>query len=156
MSQENEIIDRNSIVTLRKITKDTVRAILKLEVSEGQKNFVAPNAVSIAQAYFEENAWFRAIYADETPVGFLMLYDNSEKPIYYLWRLMIDSRYQNNGFGKRAVELLIEHVKTRPNATEILVSHGQGKGSPELFYRKLGFEHTGEVEGNELVMKRLL
>jgi diamine N-acetyltransferase len=48
-------------VELREITADTVRQITNLEVGPGQSNFVAPNAVSIAQAYFEPKAWFRAI-----------------------------------------------------------------------------------------------
>ena len=37
-------------------------------------------ARSIAQAHFEEKAWYRAIYADERPVGFIMLYDDPEEP----------------------------------------------------------------------------
>jgi diamine N-acetyltransferase len=50
-------------VTLRDVTADTVRAICRLQVGPGQERFVASNAVSIAQAYFEPRAWFRAVYA---------------------------------------------------------------------------------------------
>jgi diamine N-acetyltransferase len=50
-----------------------VRDIYNLSVAPGQERFVAPNSVSIAEAYFCEKAWFRAIYAEETPVGLLML-----------------------------------------------------------------------------------
>lgn len=57
-------------VTLREITAATVRAICALQTSEEQRRFVAPNAVSIAQAYFESRATFRAVYAEELPVGF--------------------------------------------------------------------------------------
>ena len=60
------------IVSLLEVTADTVRAICALQTTEEQKRFVAPNALSIAQAYFEATASFRAIYAGETPVGFLM------------------------------------------------------------------------------------
>ena len=67
-----------SQVTLKEITADTVRTICNLSVREDQKKFVAPNAVSIAQAYFSEYAWFRAIYADETPIGFVMLEEQPE------------------------------------------------------------------------------
>ena len=59
-------------VTLRDITAATVRAICDLETKEAQKGFVAPNAVSIAQAHFEPAARFKAVYADETPVSFAM------------------------------------------------------------------------------------
>jgi diamine N-acetyltransferase len=60
-------------VSLQEITKETVRAICRLQVGPGQDRFVAPNAVSIAQAHFEPKAWFRAIHAGEEPVGFVML-----------------------------------------------------------------------------------
>ena len=86
-------------VTLQEITEQTVGAILRLEVADHQKNFVASNAVSIAQAYFSKNAWFRAIYADETPVGFVMLYVDETKPEYVLWRYMIDRQQQGKGYG---------------------------------------------------------
>jgi diamine N-acetyltransferase len=122
-------------------------------VREDQKQFVASNAVSIAQAYFSEYAWFRAIYADDTPVGFVMLEDQPEKPEYFLWRFMIDARYQGMGFGRRALEMLIEHVRTRPNATELLTSFHEGDGSPQGFYEKLGFRLTGDWEEGEALMR---
>ena len=146
-------VTRESNVTLKEITKDTVRTICNLKVSEPQEQFVAPNAVSIAQAYYHETAWFRAIYADDTPVGFLMLYKDIEKPEYFLWRMMIDERYQRMGFGFKAMLLLIEIVKDLPEAAELLTSCVPGEGSPEEFYNKLGFCRTGEMEDDEVVMR---
>ena len=70
-----EPTEHRGVVSLREVTADTVRAICKLEVGPEQQGLVAPNAVSIAQAYFEPAAWFRAVYAGDTPVGFAMLYD---------------------------------------------------------------------------------
>lgn len=140
-------------VTLREITADTVRAICGLRVSPGQEGFVAPNAVSIAEAHFSPIAWFRAIYADETPVGFVMLADDGEKGEYFLWRLLIAADWQGRGYGRRALEHLIAYVLTRPNARELLTSYVPGEGSPRDFYRKLGFEDTGELDEDELVMR---
>lgn len=153
MSDEQELaITPESEVTLREVTKETVRTICNLKVAENQNKFVAPNAVSIAQAYFQEVAWFRAIYAADNPVGFLMLYKDTEKPEYFLWRMMIDERYQRMGFGYKAMELLIEYVKGLPNASELLTSCVPGEGSPEDFYNKLGFARNGEMEDDEVVM----
>jgi diamine N-acetyltransferase len=144
--------NRNSEVTLREVTADTVRTVCNLSVREDQKKFVAPNGTSIAQAHFSEHAWFRAIYADEIPVGFVMLEDQPEKPEYYLWRFMIDVRYQGMGFGRRAMALVIEHVRTRPRATEFLTSVLQAEGGPQGFYEGLGFRLTGEYEDGEALM----
>ena len=150
-------INKNSIVTLREVTKENFPEVVNLEVSPNQRKFVAPNAYSIAQAYFErEIAWFRAIYADETPVGFLMLSDDANKQEYFLWRLLIDARYQKLGFARQAMLLLFDYVRTRPGAKEILCSCVPGEGSPQEFYESLGFILTGEMEGDEVVMQREL
>ena len=145
-----------STLSLREVTQETVNSILNLRVAKGQEQFVASNAFSIAEAHFSSEAWFRAIYADETPVGFLILSDQPDKGEYFLWRFMVDVQHQGKGYGRRALELLIDHVKTRPNTKELFLSHVPGTGSPEGFYRKLGFEHTGEQAGEELVMKLTL
>ncbi len=131
-----------------------LRDILRLDVGAAQKSFVAPNPISIAQAHFyPEKAWFRAIYADETPVGFVMLSDDTLKPEYFLWRLMIDAKYQGLGFGRRAVDRVIDYVRTRPGATHLLVSCVPGEGSPCPFYEKLGFVATGEIDDGEHVYR---
>ena len=140
-------------VALQEITADTVRTICNLSVSDDQKTLVAPNAVSIAQAYYYDFAWFRAIYADSEPVGFIMLSDRSEIPEYYLWRLMIDSRFQKKGYGEQAIKHLIKYVKPRPNADAIWTSIVEGKGSPQKFYEKQGFKLTGEYKDGEALMK---
>jgi diamine N-acetyltransferase len=58
-------------VELREITKDSLAAVLELAVEPGQKQYVATNARSIAEAHFEPHTWFRAVYADHAPVGFV-------------------------------------------------------------------------------------
>jgi diamine N-acetyltransferase len=69
---------------------------------------------------------------------------------------MIDARYQKYGFGKQAVELIFEHVKTRPGATALFTSCVPGDGSPCPFYEKMGFVYTGDEDDGELVMRREL
>ena len=154
MAEKDEIIHKGSEVSLREVTRDNLDEVLRLKVAEAQRKFVAPNSTSIAQAHFyPEEAWFRAIYAGETPIGFLMLSDDPKKAEYFLWRLMVDGKYQGMGFGRHAITLLVAHVKTRPNATKLLTSCVPGEGSPFEFYNTLGFEPTGEVDDGEDVME---
>lgn len=145
--------DRNARVSLREVTATTVRAVCNLKVKPEQERFVAPNSISIAEAHFNPKAWFRAIYADETPVGFVMLLDDQEVPRYYVWRYMMDGEYQGHGFGRQAMEQVIEYVRTRPAATRLELSYVPGEGSPRDFYAKLGFQDTGEAHGGENVMR---
>ena len=158
MSQELPVT-RTSAVTLREITADTLRPILRLSktLSELQQTHVADNATSIAQAHFEPHAWFRAIYADETPVGFIQLFigpdqDEPEQPkVWFLWRFMIGGAYQKMGFGRQALQIVFDMVREE-GATELLVSCHPGPDGPEGFYRRLGFVPNGKYYDGELGM----
>ena len=143
-------------VTLQEITEETLGDILDLEVAEDQKGFVAPNVRSIAQAHFSEHAWFRAIYAGDTPVGFVMLYADEEKPWYGVWRFMVDERHQRMGYASKAMQLVVEHVRGLPGAKELFLSYVPKEGSALPFYEKCGFVETGEWHGQEKEMKLTL
>lgn len=149
---EIDPIDPQTTIHLHEITEDNLREVCDLSqtLSDAQRRMVADNSLSIAQGCYSDHAWFRAIYAGDKPVGFLMLYDDPETPEYFLWRLMIAGPYQKRGYGQRAVELLIDHVKTRPGARELLVSCGEGEASPEGFYLLLGFKRNGKMYGDEV------
>ena len=145
-------------VDLREVTKDSVSSVCKLDAGDGGKQ-VAPNSVSIAQAHFSPEAWFRAIHAGDELVGFVMLYDHTlaeapEEREFFLWRLMIDRRHQGKGYGHFAVERLVEHVRSRPAAERLLVSHVKDAERLARFYQSLGFRYTGKEDEGELVMAR--
>lgn len=146
-------ISRNAVVNLRPISEENVLAIIKLDVTERQKDLVAPNSVSIAQAAHTTNRWERAIYANDEPVGYVLLSENRDKPRYYLWRYMIDQRYQGMGFGRKAMELVIDYVRTLPNATEMYLTYVPVDNGPREFYAGLGFADTGVDHEGELEMK---
>jgi len=156
MSDDTITLTNDSVISLREVTKENLNDVLTLKVKPEQQQFVASNAVSIAEAHYEEKAWFRAIYADETPVGFVMLYNDPVAGEYYLWRMMIGARYQGRHFGERALQLLIDYVRNQPEATELLVSYVPVEGNPQPFYSRLGFVDTGEVSNGENVMRLAL
>jgi len=146
-------------VSLREITAETVRAVINLSVAESQKGFVAPNAVSLAQALFAPEAWYRAIYLAEKPVGFVMLEDESrrmplpEKPAIGVWRFMIDEKFQGQGIGRAALLRVIEHARGKGLFEALELSYVPGPGCPEPFYLGLGFRHTGRVEAGEVILQ---
>ncbi|MEW5870986.1 MAG: GNAT family N-acetyltransferase [Chloroflexota bacterium] len=144
-------------IHFKRINATTALQICKLSetLSPPQRRMVADNAISIVEAHFSENAWFRAIYADETPVGFIMLHTGSDYddgidcPGVFLWRLMIAGPYQGLGYGKRAMQKLFEHLQAQ-GVPRLYTSCGLGEASPEDFYRKLGFIPTGGMYGDEI------
>jgi diamine N-acetyltransferase len=149
--------DQPATVTLREITAATLRSILELEVGADQKpHYPRSNAYSIAEAYFAPDAWFRGIYAGEIPVGFVMLSLIPERAEYFLWRLMIDRRYQRQGYGRAAMRLVIDHVRTLPDATAFYTSHLRGNRGAAALYSELGFRYTGDETDGDLLMRMSL
>ncbi len=78
------------------------------------------------------------------------------EPYVGLWRFMIDARYQSLGFGAQALRLLIDHARAVPGTKAMYLSFVDAPGSPEPFYRRLGFERTGEMDEGEHVMRLAL
>ena len=146
-------------VSLREITAETVREITSLVVTPSQERFVASNAISLAEALFSPEAWYRAIYLDDDPVGFVMLYDETFKsptptePHIAIWRFMVDARFQGQGIGREALKQVIAHVQSKEMFSSLLVSYVPGPGNPENFYRKFGFLPTGEIDDGEIVLE---
>lgn len=143
-------------VHFERITAGNVLKICQLSetLSPEQQRNVADNAISIAQGHCSEQAWMRAIYADEMPVGFIMLHfgsdyaDGIDCPGVFLWRLMISGPYQAQGYGEAAMKLLIKHLKAM-GIPELYTSYHTGPGGPGRFYERLGFIPTGEYYGDE-------
>ena len=141
------------MVTLKEITENNYNECLKLKVSENQKNFVAPNVHSLAQAWvFYKTAYPFAIYADDVMVGFIMMGYYKPKGIYNIWRFMVDERFQGKGYGKAALLLAIEYLKEKYHVKEIFLSFEPNNVIAERLYSSVGFQRTGEIENNEIVM----
>jgi diamine N-acetyltransferase len=148
------------VVFLRPITDANREAVEALRVSPAQEQFVSSVAESLVEAAQEPDgrAVFWAVYADETPVGFVMISDEVGSPDYiphYLWKLLIDERYQGQGFGRAALDLIVEYFRGRPSVAEIWTSAGQGDGSPIPFYEHYGFERTGKIVFEDEILLRL-
>jgi len=151
MTDENIPSNDTKVVNLRRITRRNYRRIVGLKVKPEQKALIASNAVSMADAYFYKEAWMRAIYLDESPIGFVMLGDNSLKYKFikqfkhylYIWRFMIADGFQRKGYGTQAMQRVIEYVKSKYNAEELITyTLSQNKIALE-FYKNLGFKPTG-------------
>jgi GNAT superfamily N-acetyltransferase len=144
-----------SAVTLRDVTDENRQKVLAVRVAPAQTRFVGTVAEALrdAEEMPEGKPWYRAIYADDRPVGFVMLSWNvtPEPPRiigpWFLWKLLVDERQQRRGYGREAVRLVAGIVGAN-GAVELLTSCVQGEGGPEPFYRRLGFSPTGEQDEN--------
>ena len=146
---------------LKEVTNENFRSIIKLSdtLTEAQKKFVAANVTSLAQAYLnQDTAWPRAVYLDDTPIGFIMLHINptevsaEDQPALYLWRLMIAKDYQNKGYGKQVLDMLIQKCRDEKKKT-LYLSCEMIDPMPYQFYIKYGFIDTHVVDDGEEVLK---
>ncbi|MGW0815550.1 GNAT family N-acetyltransferase [Streptomyces viridiviolaceus] len=149
---------RSPGVHLREITDDDRDAVRALRVRRDQKQFVASVSQSLKEAAKkpEANPWCRAVYCGDEPVGFVMLSWKPPAGLYkgrhFLWRLLVDKRYQGRGIGREALMQVATLVRA-DGATELLTSYEPGDGEPWPFYQKFGFEPTGEIDDGEIVLR---
>jgi diamine N-acetyltransferase len=148
------------MVSLRPITESNRAVVEGLRVSPVQGQFVSSVADSLLEAADEPDgrALYWAIYADETPVGFVMISDevgSTEYIPHYLGKLLIDERYQGRGFGTATLDLVVEYFRRRPEVRVLSTSAGRGNGSPIEFYEQYGFTQTGEIVFDDEVLLQL-
>ena len=109
---------KNKDLHLVKADKENFWTLMDLRVSKDQEEFVAPNSVSLAQAYDTraDGKFVQpfGIWDGDTPVGFAMIGHNSEeyeemaevyRHSYCLWRFMIDRKRQKAGVAYEGRDL---------------------------------------------------
>jgi diamine N-acetyltransferase len=136
-------------VTLRPITRDNFFDVLDLKLHPGQETFVADNAVSIANAYVEPTFVPLGVYAGDELVGFAMYGQHPNTGAWWVIRLMIDRAHQGKGYGRAAMEAVIEMMAERVGCEEIVTSFVPSNAVAAGLYASLGFRPTGEVEDDE-------
>ena len=151
---------------LVKLSLKNIWDIVRLQVAQGQEDFVAPNSYSVMEAFAAREDGYTALpfglYEDGQPVGFLMIgYDSigdEEEPAvtknnYTIWRLMIDARFQGRGLGIRAMEAALDYIRTWPcgKADCCWISYDPQNTAAKALYARMGFRENGETDGDETV-----
>ncbi|CAA9320321.1 MAG: hypothetical protein AVDCRST_MAG93-5714 [uncultured Chloroflexia bacterium] len=141
------------MVTLEPITRENLRAVVALQPRDDQSNFVAPNAISIAEVYVEPTCTPLALAADGQLVGFTLLCRETETGIDWIIRFMIDQHHQGKGYGRAGLLAVIERLRASADYQETRLSYVPGNAVAEGLYRAVGFEATGQVDHGEIIMR---
>lgn len=151
-------------VQLRDIeTEDDVEAVMGLRRGPGQERYLGSMIShfedAIADARARPRMWSAHDLETGTLVGFVMISDDISRAAldaddelvgpYFLWRLLIDHRFQGRGYGTATIDAVAAYVRTKPNADVLLTSCAAGEGSPQPFYLAYGFTKTGVVKWGE-------
>ncbi len=142
--------------SVRPVDGVNLAAVMKLEVAAGQRQFVAAVPVSLAQVAYSPAGRAVAMFDGEEAVGMMLLYDmrqDKDQPAdqLYVWRLLVDARHQGRGYGRLAIQWVVDEAR-RLGVQSVGLSHRDLPGGPAGFYAKLGFAYTGEADDGELKM----
>ena len=146
---------------IRPVTKDNWRDLIKLQVRDDQKGFVASNVKSIAESQFgydepERGHWDFypfGIYDGDEPVGFLMYGCNFGHPEQqaFIMRLMVDEKLQGKGYGRFGMQKMLEMFRADERIREVGISYEPENDVARKLYASLGFVETGEIFEGEVV-----
>ena len=139
------------MIEFKEIDRHNFFDVIDLHVAEEQKSFVAPNVFSLAQAKAFPECICLAIYQDDVLVGFTMYCMDFDDKEYWIYRLMIDAKHQSKGYGKEAMEKLIERIKQDQEHRVIYLSFEPENSLAKQLYEKLGFEADGRIIDGEIV-----
>jgi len=143
----------DTAISLREVTAENWYACCQLSMAEEQEQFVEPNSVSIAQSKYETTLQLRAIYLRQDLVGFLM-YNTEPEELggHWIYRLMIDKRYQRKGIAKHAMRLIIDEMTTSLDCKRIVAGYKPDNTAAGALYASLGFEDRGDRFGKEMAV----
>ena len=155
------------MVHLEKVSSKNIEEILNLSVAESQKEFVASNRFSLEELDRTRKAnghgFAFGVYDDDRPVGFVMIgFDTDEawenppaiaKGNYSLWRLMIDRKEQQKGYGSQALKLAMDFIRTFPfkKAQYCWTSYDPHNIIAKRLYLSYGFEETKDMDQDEVI-----
>ena len=137
------------MVQLIEVTEGNWTDIARLSVSEEQQVFLDRPIGIIARGYVYRHCGARVIGItnDRQIIGVALVRNLDEEPACYdLQQFMIDSRFQNKGYGTEALKLILESLKAegKYNCVEVCVNQAD---IPALkVYEKVGFADTGYID----------
>jgi len=147
-------VSRPAAIELRPITRANWQACVDIEVRPDQREFVAPNAYSLAQAAYEPGLIPLAVYEAESGemIGFLMYAElPDDQGRHWIYRVMIAPQHQGKGYGRALMLAALARMRaTIPTLREITLDFHKDNAPAERLYESLGFRKTGEVEGDEV------
>lgn len=139
-------------VTLRRIEERNFLDAFALRLGPGQERFVSHPIRSLAQAYvYYHQCTPFGIYDGEKMVGYVMVVYDYDVPEYDIWHMMIDEGEQGKGYGRAAMEKVLDYIRTKPFGTSnrvALTCHLDNEAARRL-YASLGFQPTGDVDDGE-------
>ena len=138
---------------LRPITEENFIEAFNLTLAPGQERFVSHPIRSLAQAYvYRDQCQPFGIYAADRMVGYVMVIYDYDVPEYDIWHMMIDEGAQGHGYGREALDRVIEYIKTKPfgDSGRVALTCNKDNAVARKLYEDRGFAPTGSEDEDEI------
>ena len=163
-----DIIGNKDEIHFKKININDCKKIIEMKLYESQEDYVMPFVDSLAQSYsdlFEEEITITyALCNGKEPIGLMELEyikgeafpDLKEEMVYELFRILVDKKYQKQGYGTKAIRLFLDYVQTKPlgDASTVVVSVVEGNNEALKLYKKFGFMVIGKDKYEHIAMSQ--
>ena len=146
------------MIRLELVNKDNFDQVLDLEVAPKDQRRVASVEYSLAQAWLyrdSEDLFPYAVKSGQLTVGFLLLSYQPMENSYYIWRLLIDQKYQNQGFGKEVIRQVLQRARDDQQCHKVTVNYVIGNHKMRYILEKFGFQPVG-LDGQEMKMELIV
>lgn len=146
-------------VVLKSLGDAEREAVVALEVGDDQDDFVATNAESLEEADENPACVPLGVFSGSEPVviddlvGFAMYALDGDDGNWWIYRLMIDKRFQKRGFGRAALRAVVERMSAIPGCDAVYLGVYPENTAAANLYRQEGFRETGQILGEETVMR---
>lgn len=138
---------------LRPITEENFIDAFNLRLAPGQERFVSHPIRSLAQAYVYRNQCQPfGIYAAGRMVGYVMVIYDYDVPEYDIWHMMVDEGEQGRGYGREALDRVIEYIRTKPfgDSSRVALTCNKDNINARKLYEDRGFTPTGNEYEDEI------
>ena len=146
-------------IELTRIDENNFIQAFNLSLNKEQKQFVSNPIRSLAQAYVYYNQCTPfGILDDDTMVGYVMVIYDYDLAEYNIWHMMIDSSQQGKGYGRAALALVLDYIGQKPfgDSNRVALTCNRDNATALALYRSMGFELTGNTDGDEVELAFML
>ena len=147
------------MINLRKITEENFIDAFNLKLAPGQERFVSHPIRSLAQAYvYREQCQPFGIYEGGTMVGYVMVVYDYEIPEYDIWHMMVDESNQRRGYGRAALDRVLDYIKAKPfgSSNRVTLTCNRDNIQALNLYKSRGFTETGAVDEDEIELSLMM
>ena len=147
------------MIHLRKITEENFIDAFNLKLAPEQERFVSHPIRSLAQAYvYREQCQPFGIYEGQTMVGYVMVIYDYDVPEYDIWHMMIEQAEQGRGYGKAALDRVLDYIREKPfgSSDRVTLTCNKENIRALTMYKSKGFAETGVTDGEEIELSLMI